>query len=87
MELLWKPFWYNIFISDSTILNKPLNINEKFKNNYCNGKNVPDNTNNIIALTPEKRIKQLKIRSKIPNDLDQEEALNENEEIDNSLKS
>ena len=33
-----------------------LNTTEKFKNKYFAGKNIPDETNKVIAKTPEKEL-------------------------------
>jgi hypothetical protein len=71
MEFLWKPFWENLFENDEFFFKKQLNINENFKTKYINGKNIPDNTNNLIAMSPEKRLKTLKNRAKKPKTAEQ----------------
>ena len=83
MEFLWKPFWYNIFSSDTSFLQKALKINENFKNKYLNGKNIPDNTFKMLALTPINRINTLKKMSKKPKIL--EEIVEDDEEEEKQI--
>ena len=87
MENLWKPFWDNLIDDDENFFKRELKINEKFKNKYLFGKNVPDNTNKLIALSPAKRLFHLKKRAKKPKSAEELKKNEDNKKKTTNLES